>query len=147
MLMEQIEVIEVKGGPDLEAIHLIRKLVFVDEQQVPADLEFEHEEESRHYLAKIDGLPVGTARWRVVDGKKVKLERFAVLKNFRGKGVGNTLLQTVLKDAMLSGVPVMLHAQVSALNFYRKNGFDIEGEAFDEAGIEHYRMTYRHTTL
>ena len=81
----------------LEEAFKIRKKVFVEEQEVDDSEEYEFEEESTHFIAEINGTYVGTARWRKTD-KGVKLERFAVLKEYRSMGVGAALVQTVIQN-------------------------------------------------
>ncbi len=87
--------------------------------------------------------PCGAARWRFTD-KGVKLERFAVLKSFRGKGVGHQLVEEVLKDVKnhpsYKGQVIYLNAQVSAMNLYAKSGFRTVGEMFLECDIQHFKM-------
>lgn len=122
----------------------IRKEVFVEEQQVPQDEEYDqYEPTSRHFLALVDGFPAGTARWRYTE-KGIKLERFAVRKEFRGKGVGKALVQAVLDDVAAqpesAGKLCYMHAQISAMPLYAPFGFQPEGEMFDECGIWHYKM-------
>ena len=129
----------VQNAEMLAAAHRIRKTVFVHEQHCPEDIEWEFEEESHHFLATVNDTPAGTARWRET-GKGIKLERFAVLKEFRGSDVGTALLHTVLKDVPKDGRKIYLHAQISAEGFYLKNGFTPEGEHFWEADIEHVTM-------
>ncbi|MEY3564095.1 MAG: hypothetical protein RJA23_265 [Bacteroidota bacterium] len=76
----------------LQAAFQIRELVFVVEQEVDASEEYdEFEDSSIHFLAKLDGAPVGTARWRFT-ANGVKMERFAVLQEARGQGVGQALV-------------------------------------------------------
>lgn len=103
----------------------------------------EHENIARHFLAFFLDKPCGTARWRFTE-KGVKLERFAVLKEFRGKGVGHGLVQEVLKDVKdhpsYSGQKIYLHAQTSAVPLYSKSGFKPVGGKFFECEIEHYKM-------
>lgn len=119
----------------------IRHEVFVDEQNVPEELEYENDEEAVNYLLYDAGLPKGTARWReTTDG--IKLERFAVFASQRGKGYGTLLLEKILQDVLPLGKRIYLHAQISALSYYLKAGFETEGHSFNEAGIEHYRMVY-----
>jgi predicted GNAT family N-acyltransferase len=119
----------------------IRKAVFVDEQGVDATLEYDHEEESHHYLLSLGEKPIATARWReTVQG--IKLERFAVLPHFRNRGIGEIILKEVLKDVSSSGKMVYLHSQLKAVPFYQRNGFVKAGEQFTEAGIEHFFMRY-----
>ena len=124
-----------------EKAFAIRKTVFVEEQGVDAALEYDHEEEARHYLLFLGERPIATARWRETD-KGIKLERFAVLPSFRNRGIGEIILKEVLKDVSLSGKMIYLHAQVKSVSFYERNGFINEGQIFTEAGIEHFLMKY-----
>jgi len=124
---------------DLENVFAIRREVFVGEQNCPPELEWEHEEESNHFLATVDGIPAGASRWRKTD-KGYKLERFAVLKKFRGKGVGQALVQAVLNDLPNDADYIYLHAQVDAVTLYERFGFGKTGPEFEEAGIRHYKM-------
>jgi predicted GNAT family N-acyltransferase len=120
----------------------IRRVVFVEEQKVePAEEYDEFEDTSVHYLAEIDGIPVGTARWREVNGK-IKLERFAVLAESRGLGVGTLLVKKVLENVLDKGKPVYLHAQLQVIPFYEKLGFVVEGPVFEEANILHRTMFF-----
>lgn len=129
----------------LEQAFEIRKQVFVEEQQVPAEEEYdEFENIARHFLA-YDGAgePCGTARWRITP-KGVKLERFAVLEKQRGKGIGAALVQKVLEDIgdqpNTDGLTKYLHAQITAMPLYAKFDFKPVGDEFLECGIRHYLM-------
>ncbi|MBD2767617.1 GNAT family N-acetyltransferase [Hymenobacter sp. BT664] len=129
---------------DLDAAFTIREKVFVEEQAVPSALEYdEHDRrDARHYLARAaDGTPAGTARWRETD-HGVKLERFAVLPGFRNQAIGSTLLGVVLADvrAERPDALVYLNAQLRAIPFYERQGFQKVGEMFEEANIQHYKM-------
>ena len=130
-----------KVDSELELAHVfeIRREVFVVEQDCPPELEWEFEEESTHFLARLDELPVGAARWRKTE-KGYKLERFAVAMAYRGKGVGQALVAAVLADLPNDASYVYLHAQVQAMGLYRKFGFEPEGPQFEEAGIQHFKM-------
>ncbi len=120
----------------------IRQLVFVEEQQVDAKDEFdEFEDESTHYLIYSGQIEVATARWRATS-KGIKLERFAVLKAYRGQGFGEEVLKAVLQDVLPLNQTIYLHAQVSALDFYKKNHFESVGDMFLECNIEHYLMEH-----
>ena len=119
----------------------IRKKVFVEEQGVDASLEYDHEEEASHYLLFLGEKPIATARWRET-GQGIKLERFAMLPQFRNRGFGEIILKEVLKDATSQGKQVYLHSQLKAVPFYERNGFVKEGKMFTEAGIEHFLMKY-----
>lgn len=138
------EVRHIRTSDEQEQAYAIRHEVFVVEQQVPASEEIdEHEPIAEHYLALADGKAIGTARWRITE-KGVKLERFAVLKEWRKSGAGRALLRKMLEDIhatpSLEKVLCYLHAQVAASGFYAKEGFTAKGKPFDECGIQHYYM-------
>ncbi|MEO8886459.1 MAG: GNAT family N-acetyltransferase [Mucilaginibacter sp.] len=134
-----ISVTQVNDGPDLEKVFAIRRQVFVVEQNCPPELEWEHEDESTHFLATVNGTPAGAARWRKTD-KGYKLERFAVLKEFREKGVGQELVKTVLNNLPADANHIYLHAQIQAMPLYERAGFVKTGPQFEEAGIQHFKM-------
>mgnify|MGYP001552628217 FL=1 len=136
---KNIQVKKVTDPADLEKVFAIRREVFVGEQNCPPELEWEHEEESNHFLATVNGEPAGASRWRKTD-KGYKLERFAVLKNFRGDGVGQALVAAVLNDLPKYADYIYLHAQVQAVSLYERFGFEKTGPEFEEAGIRHYKM-------
>lgn len=128
----------------LELAFKIRELVFVIEQQVDKAEEYdEFETSSVHFLATIDGIPVGTARWRFTENG-VKMERFAVLEEARGNGVGQALVAAVLSDVdadpMAKGKTKYLHSQLTAMPLYAKFGFQKVGEMFEECNIQHFKM-------
>jgi len=119
----------------------IRKIVFIEEQQVDPEIEYEYEEEGNYYLLFVGEKPIATARWREKE-KGIKLERFALLKEYRNKGLGTILLNEVLKDVVPLNKPIYLHSQVGAINYYKRAGFKEEGAHFWEAEIEHVKMVY-----
>lgn len=140
-----IELKRAEQEQDLKAAYSIREKVFVMEQHVPADAEYdEHEGTARHYLATYEGVPCGAARWRVTE-KGVKLERFAVLAEYRNKNVGAKVLEAVLQDVHQDhpDKEIYLHAQLPAVNFYKRHGFETLGDMFSECDIQHYKMIYR----
>lgn len=120
----------------------IRKKVFVEEQCVDPALEYdEYEDSATHYIAYYENSAAGTARWRKTESG-IKLERFAVLKEFRNKGVGEALLKKALEDVPKNEGKIYLHAQTQVIPFYEKYGFKAFGEEFEEANIMHYKMQY-----
>lgn len=129
------------GDPQLDEGFAIRRKVFVDEQHCPADLEYQNDDVSTHFLAKCNGVPCGAARWRKTENG-IKLERFAVLPEYRGKGVGAHLVKAVLADISGSAGKIYLNSQVSAMDFYLPFGFKPVGDRFEEAGIMHQQMLY-----
>jgi Predicted acyltransferase len=132
---------------DREAAMRIRFEVFVDEQNVPPDLEPDEYDAVALHLLAVDattGEAVGTAR--VVDkGEGVaKIGRVAVRRKYRGRGVGDLLMRDALERCVRNGfTQAMLDAQVPVIAFYERLGFAAEGPVFDDAGIPHRRMTRR----
>ena len=142
--MSKITVRKVTDKSTLDKVFGIRQEVFVVGQQVPPAEEYdEFEETSIHFLALLDDVPAGTARWRFTD-KGIKLERFAVLEEARGKGVGQALVKATLEDIATSegttGQYIYLHAQLHAVPLYAKFGFEKVGDIFSECDILHYKM-------
>ena len=122
----------------------LRTAVFVDEQGVPMALERDAEDAAAvHALARNRlGLAVGTGR--LVAGAPARIGRMAVRRDLRGSGVGRRVLDALAAAAGARGdAEVMLHAQVSALAFYRRAGFVAHGAEFEEAGIAHQEMRRR----
>lgn len=116
----------------------VRFEVFVKEQGVPAEIELdEADAQSIHALAFYGAQVVGTGR--LLPDSHVG--RMAVLKEFRGKGIGSALLVKLIEAASKRGDrSLVLSAQVHALNFYRAHGFVPEGEVYQDAGIPHQDM-------
>ncbi|MBL7699151.1 MAG: GNAT family N-acetyltransferase [Chitinophagaceae bacterium] len=129
------------GDPELAKAFDIRKKVFVDEQNCPAEIEYQNDDVSVHFLATCNGEPCGAARWRRTENG-IKLERFAVLPLFRKKGVGAHLVKAVLVDLPPDATHVYLNAQLSAVGFYLPFGFRPVGQQFEEAGIKHQQMLF-----
>lgn len=122
----------------------VRYEVFVMEQNVPSKDEYDqYEDSSNHFIATLGGEIVGTARWRFTPNG-IKLERFAVSKTSRGKGVGRALVKAVLDDIKntegTEGKLKYLHAQLDAIPLYGKFGFIKVGEMFEECNILHFQM-------
>ena len=117
----------------------IRAAVFVVEQGVPLDLEWDGiDAECAHVLAyNDDNLAIGTGRL-LPDGH---IGRMAVLEPWRHRGVGSALLRELMAIAKERDMQeVVLNAQIQASAFYERHGFVAEGESFLDAGIPHLRM-------
>jgi predicted GNAT family N-acyltransferase len=117
----------------------VREAVFMREQGVPAELEWdEFDADALHAVAAdIAGQPVGTARL-LADGH---IGRMAVLAPWRRRGVGSAMLARLMGSARDRGLgAVFLHAQMHAVPFYRRHGFVVEGAEFLDAGILHVSM-------
>lgn len=124
---------------DAAGIRQVRDIVFVQEQSVPADLEWDgSDDECTHALAETEeGVAVGTGRL-APDGK---IGRMAVLAEYRGLGVGAAVLDYLLECARTAGMSrCYLHAQTHALAFYARHGFVAHGAEFMEADIPHREM-------
>jgi predicted GNAT family N-acyltransferase len=124
---------------DGAALAAIRRAVFVVEQRVPEEEEWDDRDAvSQHVIAlSSDGAAIGTGRL-LPDGS---IGRMAVLKPWRERGVGRALLTELMVMAREGGfTETRLHAQTHALAFYRKHGYTPVGDEFMEAGIPHYEM-------
>lgn len=126
---------------DLETCLEIRRHVFIEEQNVPEELERDaYDATAAHFLAHLNGKAVGTARV-VIKGAEAKIGRVAVLKDARGTRQGQALIAACVDWARAQGcVRAILGAQIDALGFYEKLGFTAYGEIFDDAGIDHQMM-------
>ncbi len=119
----------------------IRFTVFVEEQGVPLEIELDDQDRhSIHIVAFDDENPVATARL-LPDGH---IGRMAVLKNWRGQGIGGAMLDRLIEAARQRGDhEVALSSQIQAVGFYRARGFVAEGNEYLEAGIRHQSMRLR----
>ncbi|MEM7764233.1 MAG: GNAT family N-acetyltransferase [Pseudomonadota bacterium] len=139
-----IQIRQTSWAEDEPILREIRQKVFVQEQNVPEHDEWDDEDAtSTHFLAineKRDA--VGSGRLQ----PNGKITRMAVLPAWRGKGVGALLLEALIVAAVQEGKAIpWLHAQVDAIGFYSQYGFAVEGEPFDEAGIQHSLMRMTRT--
>jgi predicted GNAT family N-acyltransferase len=127
---------------EIQKVFELRKKVFVEEQGVAESLEFDGKDEQALHMVAMDGEQiVGTARVLFLDANQAKLERMAVLKPFRRKGIGSRLISCLNEDLSKRQVKqVVLHAQYSVIDFYRSCGFEETGSPFWEAGIKHIKM-------
>ncbi len=117
----------------------IRREVFINEQKVPEELEWDEFDAVANHVLVIDSLqqPVATGRIKN-DGH---IGRMAVLKKFRNQGIGSEILLTLLDIARQKKLQkVFLHAQLTAVPFYEKFGFECKGNEFMDAGIPHKTM-------
>lgn len=126
---------------DRDTLRALREQVFIIEQQVPRDIEWDgHDEDAVHVLGSLGGVPIACGRL-LPEGK---IGRMAVLAQHRGHGYGAAVLQALVDAASEQGLSeVYLHAQQHAADFYRRAGFAPEGEPFTEAGIDHIAMRRR----
>jgi predicted GNAT family N-acyltransferase len=120
--------------------------VFVREQGVPKEIEMDRDDDrALHFLAFAAGKAVGTARI-VMRHERAKIGRMAVLKGYRGRGVGKELLKRAVAAARRRRAQtIYLHAQVPVIGFYEILGFQCVGRVFEEAGIPHRKMILMRT--
>ena len=134
-----VHVTEVPWASHKERLRALRRTVFIEEQNVPQELEWDGaDDDSRHFLAVTEtGVDIGCARLM----PSGQIGRMAVLVEHRGGGIGRDLLDVAVDTAAAAGfTQVFLHAQEHAEQFYYKAGFRRSGETFEEAGIPHISM-------
>ena len=142
--MSKLIIKKVESEKELNISQKIREIVFCDEQKVDEKEEFDGlDNQCRQYLVERAGNAIATARIRKKGHKLLKIERVAVLKENRGKGIGQKLMKWVIKDIMLdAGETLALHSQCHAQSFYEGLGFKKIGNTFEEAGIPHVYMEF-----
>lgn len=144
-----VQILPVKGEADLFQALAIREVVFIEEQSVPEALERDEDDAAAyHLLAMSGGHAVGTGRLVELKeppagekGKWGRVGRMAVLQASRKLGVGSKLLlalEAEAKKRKLDGI--LLHAQLSAMDFYKRHGYHSHGAVFEEAGMPHLEM-------
>ena len=138
MRIEHINIRIADWQADKEKLSTIRRRVFIDEQNVPEELEWDEDDATAtHFLVTHDAIVIATARLKP-DGQ---IGRMAVLAEYRNHGIGSQLLRFVLQTAANQNhKSIYLHAQTTAIHFYEKQGFETQGELFYEAGIPHRTM-------
>ncbi|MBS1271449.1 MAG: Acetyltransferase [Candidatus Marinimicrobia bacterium] len=142
MPTENISTTIARNEQEIQQALQIRRSVFIEGQQVPEDLEQDgRDNECTHFLLWKGNELIGAGRMRRLDGNTVKFERMAVLDKYRNQGYGTKMLEYMLKHARLGGfTKVTLHAQIDAVTYYERAGFEKGGEEFTEAGIVHVAM-------
>ena len=119
----------------------VRRSVFIEEQGVPEVLEWDEEDAiATHLVIQENDLPIATAR--LIPGVTWRIGRMAVLSSYRKQGIGSQMLKHLIQEAKYQGAKhIQLHAQVIAIPFYARHGFEPTGPIFDEVGIDHVLMT------
>jgi len=130
---------------DLEEAFYVRRQVFVGEQGISEDLVFDNNDRDALHLVVKDGKrAIGTARVRFIGNNEAKLERMAVSKAFRYKGVGRGIITFLNKELKSKQVQqLVIHAQEGAVEFYKSCGFEESSSPFLEANIKHIKMHKR----
>ena len=122
-------------------LSMIREKVFIEEQKVMFQLEWDgKDEEAIHFLAYQDEKAIGCARAFVIENH-MQLGRMAVLKEYRNNGIGSFLIEKAITTAKLNQLSkISISAQCHAINFYKKFGFEVTSEIYLDAGISHQDM-------
>lgn len=138
--MSEINIKTVDFNEFITEIKEIRTTVFIKEQNVPIELEWdEFDQDSLHILAYYDNKAVGTARL-LNDGH---IGRMAVLKDYRNRNIGENMLKYLLRAAQEKAYKnIKLSAQEHAVDFYKKYGFCVSGDIYMDAGIPHFDMEF-----
>ncbi len=126
----------------IEQAKQVREIVFVQEQGIDASLEYDDlDDMCTHVVGLLDSEPVTTARLRPVDSTVGKVERVATIQAARGHGYGTEIMDEVERVAKRQGlVELRLGAQLTALPFYEKLGYEAFGDEFLDADIPHRMM-------
>jgi len=133
-----------KGSDDLRDAHEIRKMVFIEEQNVPEEVERDKLDASAtHIIFCNDDVPIATGRI-IFKGDSCSLGRIAVIKEYRGKNIGKMLVENLVEKSFELGAhEIHIHAQKHAQGFYERLNFIPYGELFYEGGIPHVSMVLR----
>lgn len=137
-----MEVKIVRNEKQLEDALKIRRIVFVEEQNVPVEEEIDqYEDESTHFVLYSEKKePIGAGRFRDVNGVG-KIERICVLPTYRNRGVGKLIMEKIIEFAKENNFSkVKLNSQTHAIPFYEKLGFKVISDEFMDAGIPHKTM-------
>lgn len=120
----------------------LRTQVFVEEQGVPAELEMDEQDvHCIHAIARHEGRAIATGRLLPAEQGVARIGRMAVLKEWRGRGLGARVLACLMQAARDRGdIEIELHAQLHAAPFYDRLGYHRVGEVYEEAGIAHVNM-------
>ena len=131
----------VKWIDEHESLKMIRQKVFIEEQNVMSQLEWDGmDEEAIHFLAFKNEKAIGCARAFVIENY-MQLGRMAVLKAYRGEGVGTALIEKAITTAKLNQLSaIYISAQCHAIDFYKKFGFEITSDIYLDAEIQHRDM-------
>jgi predicted GNAT family N-acyltransferase len=137
----------IENEEELQDANEIRRQVFVTEQGISEELVFEKAEGSDeiNIAVKNEETVIGTARVVFPADDTAKIERMAVLKSFRGRGIGRGIISFLNEELKKRNIThIELHAQYQVIDFYKTCGFHESGLPFEEAGIRHIKMEMRY---
>jgi len=139
--MDDLKIEIIYGLEGFEKVKGIRYRVFVQEQGVPQELEWDSFDRiAYHLILHLNNTPVGTARLFTKENRSY-IGRVAVLKEYRGRGYGRIIMKAIMEHAKNIGIKrIYLHSQIYIKDFYKKLGYKEIGDEFTEAGITHIEM-------
>ncbi len=146
---DSVTIVPLQGQGDLLQALAIREVVFIEEQRVPEGIERDAEDaKAYHVMAMHKGHAIGTGRLVMLSapppdesGQWAQIGRMAVLQANRKQGVGSLILRALEEEARRRKIAgILLHAQLIALEFYKKHGYQPIGAVFEEAGMPHLEM-------
>ena len=142
--MTELKFKKIKTKSELEISFRIRTLVFCDEQKISKEIEFDNLDHlCEHFLVYKEETPIATGRVRLKDNNLYKIERVAVLLDYRRSKVGSLLIREIIKIySDLKDTKIILHSQLAVEKFYRNLNFSPYGEQFLEDGIPHIAMVF-----
>ena len=142
--MTELKFKKIKTKSEMEISFRIRKSVFCDEQKISKEIEFDNLDHlCEHFLVYKQETPVATGRVRLKDKNLYKIERVAVLSNYRRSKVGSLLIIEIIKIySSLKDTKIILHSQLAVQKFYRNLNFSTYGKQFLEDGIPHIAMVF-----
>lgn len=140
--MDKLSYKLVTSDRELKAAFEVRLQVFVEEQGISEELELDDlDQEALHMVVKDGERVIGTARVLFLTANQAKIERMAILKPFRRRGIGKGIISFLNEELRNKQVEqVVLHAQYAVVAFYKSCGFEESGLPFQEAGIKHIKM-------
>jgi len=135
----------VTNDKELQGAFEVRREVFVEEQGISEDEEYDgYDRDALHIVVKDEERVVGTARIQFLTNNQAKIERMAILKPFRRKGIGRRMVAFLNEELRNKQIEkVILHAQYTVVAFYKSCGFKESGLPFWEADIKHIKMQKR----
>jgi predicted GNAT family N-acyltransferase len=144
-IMSELKYKLVDSQEELQGAFRVRREVFVAEQDIDPEEEFDGLDDQALHMVVVDGPDVvAAARVRFLSDRQAKLERMAVLKPYRRRGIGTEMISYLIRQLRKRQVKeAVLHAQCAVIPFYRASGFVAVGPTFWEAGIEHIKMQKR----
>lgn len=143
--MDKINFKLVSNEYELKEALNVRRLVFIEEQGIDEGIEYDgFDSEALHLVVKSSERVIGTARVRFPTTGEAKIERMALLKPFRRRGIGSDMMSCLASELRSRNIShVILHAQYTTHDFYESCGYSVTGSPFWEAGIKHVAMEMR----